>query len=209
MAFALPKQLNPEIILKLPVKQRVGVLAAVNAVIAGLLFYFLTFPQVSNISTFNEELVKLNVQLDNDRQIAANIHKYRQDKEDMERKLKEALTQLPNDKELPELIDSISKASEKSGLKIFTFKPGADVPRGFYAEVPVNMSVQGRFESLYDFSAKVGALQRIVNIANLDITSEGHKNKLPILRANFVATTFRFIPTPEAEPQPSEEEAKK
>jgi len=201
MAFALPKQLkiNPDVILKLPVKQRVGILAVISAVIAGLIFYFLTFPQVTNISAYKEELAKLNVQLDNDRQIAANIPKYRQDKEDMEKKLKEAIKQLPNDKELPELINSISRASEKSGLKIFLFKPGADVPRGFYAEVPVNMSVQGRFESLHDFSAKIGELQRIVNIANLDITSEGHKNRVPVLRANFVATTFRFIPTPDEE----------
>ncbi len=199
MAFALPKQLkiNPDVILKLPVKQRAGILAAVNVVIAGLIVYFLTYPQITDISTRKDELAKLDAQLDNDGRIAANIPKYLQDKEDMERKLKEALTQLPNEKELPELIDSISRASEKSGLKIFTFKPGTDVPRGFYAEVPVNMSVQGRFESLYDFSAKVGALQRIVNIANLDITSEGHKNRMPVLKANFVATTFRFIPTPD------------
>ncbi|MBI5969578.1 MAG: type 4a pilus biogenesis protein PilO [Deltaproteobacteria bacterium] len=203
MAFALPKQLNLDVILKLPVKQRVGVLAAINAVILGLIFYFLTLPQVTEISTLKEEIAKLDVQLENDRRIAANIPKYIQDKEDMERKLTEALTQLPNEKELPELIDSISISSERSGLKILIFKPGADVMRGFYAEVPVNMSVQGRFESLHDFSVKVGALKRIVNIANLDVMSEGHKNKVPGIRANFVATTFRFIPTPNAPPAPT------
>ena len=112
----------------------------------------------------------------------------------MEALLKAAVAQLPNEKEIPDLIDSISRAGEKSGLKILLFRPGKEVARGFYAEVPVNMSVEGKYESLYEFSAKVGNLPRIVNIENMSITSLGHKNRVPLLRANFVATTFRFIP---------------
>jgi len=56
------------------------------------------------------------------------------------------------------------------------------------------MSVEGRFESLFDFSVKVGNLPRIVNLTSMDIISRGHKNRIPDLKADFVATTFRFIP---------------
>ena len=113
--------------------------------------------------------------------------------------LKAAVAQLPNDKEIPDLIESISRAGVKSGLKVLLFRPSAEVPKGFYAEVPVTMSVEGRFESLYEFSAKVGEMPRIVNIAGMDINSTGHKNRVPMLKANFVATTFRFIPAPAPE----------
>src|SRR3972149_11183756 len=109
-------------------------------------------------------------------------------------KLKVAVAQLPNEKEIPDLIDSIHASSEKSGLKILLFRPGRDVNKGFYAEIPVNMSVEGRYESLYDFSLKVSKLPRIVNLSGMDIVSQGHRNRVPVLKAEFVATTFRFIP---------------
>ncbi|MEK7680222.1 MAG: type 4a pilus biogenesis protein PilO, partial [Deltaproteobacteria bacterium] len=115
---------------------------------------------------------------------------------EMEKKLSAAIEQLPNEKEIPDLIDSISASGEDAGLKIMLFKPGREVPKGFYAEIPVNMSVEGRFESMFSFSYRVSRLPRIVNVGNLDIVSQGHKNRIPLLKAEFVATTFRFIPGP-------------
>jgi len=131
--------------------------------------------------------------------IAADIPKYRKEKEELEKLLQAAVAQLPNEKEIPDLIESISRAGEKAGLKILLFRPGKEAAKGFYAEVPVNMAVEGKYESLYEFSAKVGNLPRIVNIENMSITSLGHKNQVPMLKANFVATTFRFIPGPDEE----------
>ena len=59
------------------------------------------------------------------------------------------------------------------------------------------MTVEGRYESLYEFSQKIGALPRIVNLGGMDIKSLGHRNRVPLLKADFTATTFRFIPQAE------------
>lgn len=190
-------KLNMDTIMKLPLSRKITILAAINIVIIGVFYWFLIGPKYDKINGLEEQHQNLQVKLNESRIIAADIPKYRKDKEDMEALLKAAVAQLPNEKEIPDLIESISRAGEKSGLKILLFRPGKEVARGFYAEVPVSMSVEGRYESLYEFSAKVGNLPRIVNIENMGITSLGHKNRVPVLRANFVATTFRFIPGPE------------
>jgi type IV pilus assembly protein PilO len=140
--------------------------------------------------------VNLEVSLNENRVIAADIPRYLKEKEEMEGQLKKAVGQLPNEKEIPDLIDAISSAGEEAGLKILIFRPGGEVPKGFYAEVPVSMSVRGRYESLYDFSVKVSRLPRIVNIGGMSVTITGRKGKTPVLSANFTATTFRFIPGP-------------
>ena len=190
-------KLNIDSIMRLPLSRKIIILAAINVVIIGLFYWFLIGPKYAQINGLEEQDQNLQVKLTENRIIAADIPKYRKDKEDMEALLNAAVAQLPNEKEIPDLIESISRAGEKSGLKILLFRPGKEVGRGFYAEVPVNMSVEGRFESLYEFSAKVGNLPRIVNMESMSITSLGHKNRVPVLRANFVATTFRFIPAPE------------
>ena len=187
-------KLNMDTIMKLPLSRKIIILAAINVVIIGAFYWFLIGPKYDQISSLKEEHANLQVKLNESRVIAADIPRYLKEKEEMEALLKAAVAQLPNEKEIPDLIDSISRAGEKSGLKILLFRPGKEVARGFYAEVPVNMSVEGKYESLYEFSAKVGNLPRIVNIENMSIMSLGHKNRVPLLRANFVATTFRFIP---------------
>lgn len=191
--------INVEELMKLPLGKRIGILVAVNVVIMALIAWFLIWPSYSLLSGYRTNIVELNVKLVKDRKIAADIPKYLSEKKQMVDSLEKALTQLPNDKEIPDLMDSISTRAQRAGLKILTFRPGAEVPKGFYAEVPVSMTVEGKFEGLYDFTQKVASLPRIVSLGNMIIVSKGHVNNIPMLRADFVATTFRFI-APQDEP---------
>lgn len=188
--------LNIDSVMRLSLQKRVMLLAAVNLVFVALLYWFLISPKVSEIKRLSANLQELNVKLNENRSIAADIPRYLKEKEEMEEKLRAAVAQLPNEKEIPDLIDAISRSAQKSGLKLLLFKPEHEIKKGFYAEVPVSMQIEGRYESLYNFSIKVATLPRIVNIGGMDIQSLGHKNRVPVLKASFVATTFRFIPSP-------------
>jgi type IV pilus assembly protein PilO len=194
--MALPK-INLDSVLKLPLAKRVLILLAINVAVGGLVYWFLTGPKYGEIKKLNVELEQLTAKLVENRQIASDIPKYIREKEEMEAKLEAAVAQLPNAKEIPDLIDGISSSAERSGLKIQIFRPGKEVPKGFYAEVPVKMTVEGKYESLYEFSGKIGNLPRIVNLGGMNIVSTGHKNRVPVLKADFTATTFRFIPQSE------------
>ncbi len=187
-------KIDVESIIKLPLPKKVLILAGINIFVLAVVYWFLIGPKYDEAKRLKVNLQDLTAKLNENRVIAADIPKFEREKEELEKKLKAAVAELPNEKEIPDLIDSISKAGAKSGLKILLFKPAPEVSKGFYAEVPVNMSVEGRFESLYDFSVKISKLPRIVNIANMSITSLGHRNRVPILKAEFVTTTFRFIP---------------
>src|SRR3990170_4047820 len=186
--MALPK-INLDAVLKLPLSKRILIVAAVNLVLVG--------PKYDEIKALGAELEALSVKLNESRLIAADIPKFLKEKEEMEMKLAAAIAQLPNAKEIPDLIDGISKSGEKAGLKILIFRPGKEVAKGFYAEVPVKMTVEGKYESFYDFSLKIAGLPRIVNLGGMDVKSQGHRNRVPVLKADFVATTFRFIPAQE------------
>jgi type IV pilus assembly protein PilO len=189
-------KINIESITKLPTSKKALILAGINVFILVVVYWFLIGPKYGEVKRLKVDLQDLTAKLNENRAIAADIPKFLHERDELEAKLKAAVAELPNEKEIPDLIDSISRAGEKSGLKILLFKPAPEVSKGFYAEVPVNMMVQGRFESLYDFSVKISKLSRIVNISSMSIVSEGHRNRVPILKAEFVTTTFRFLSAP-------------
>jgi len=181
-------------VLKLPLPKKIALLVVVNLVLAGGIYWFLTGPKIDEVRRLRADMANLSVKLEENRRVASDLPRYLQEKKELEARLAEAVARLPNEKEIPDLIDAISNAAKKSGLKILLFRPSREVNKGFYAELPINMSVEGRFESLFDFSVKVGNLPRIVNLTSMNIISRGHRNRTPELKADFIATTFRFIP---------------
>ena len=189
-------ELKLDTILKLPLSRRLLILAVINVLLGGLFYQFILSPNHDKIVDSKAELENLTAKLTESRMIARDIPKFEQEKKDLENKLKAAVAQLPNEKEIPDLIDSISDAGRKAGLKILLFKPLAEVPKGFYAEVPVKMTVEGSFESLFLFTDKVGKFSRIVNISGItiDLPRQQLTDRKPTLTASFIATTFRFIP---------------
>lgn len=197
-------KINIDVIMKLPLAKRVWILVGINVVIAALIGWFLTWPSYADVMAARVQIADLDKKLVKDRKIASDIPKYLREKKDMEDALLRALTQLPNDKEIPDLVDSISTSAQRAGLKILIFRPGVEVPKGFYAEVPVSMTVEGKFEGLHDFTKKVAVLPRIVNVGSMNIVSKGHVNNVPMLKADFVATTFRFIALTDESAKPAE-----
>lgn len=206
--MALNLNINFDSVMKLPLSRKVLILVVLNLVIVGLGWWLLLAPKWTEVKDLKTEFAELNKKLEENRVIAADIPKFRKEKEELEKKLKQAVAQLPNEKEIPDLIDAISEARETAGLKVLLFRPGREVPKGFYAEVPINMSVEGRYESLYDFSVRVANLPRIVNISKLEVTSAGHRGGLPVLNAKFVATTFRFVSADEQKKKPGRKKKK-
>ncbi len=187
-------KINTDVILKRPPLQRAGILVVFNIIIAALGYFFLISPTIEEAAKLTEDLDKLTAKIEESRTIAADIAKYKREMVALEDKLKEALSKLPNEKEIPDLLESISDAVKEVGLNVFLFKPGKIRKRGFYAEVPVSMRVQGGYESLYEFSDRMARLPRIVNIGSLSIKSPKKAGFSPQLETELVVMTFMFVP---------------
>ncbi len=188
----IDKKLN--VVMRMPLSRKILVLAAIHIVVIVLYYFFLFSPKSAEIAMQKTSLDGVMRNVTRTRVIAANIPKFKKEKEQLEVQLRKALAQLPNEREIPNLINNISKAGKDSGLDILVFKPSGEKSKGFYAEVPVKMQVKSEFKSFYTFCKKVGELPRIVNIEGLNIASKEEKDGTVLLSASFTATTFRFVP---------------
>jgi type IV pilus assembly protein PilO len=182
-----------EKILKLPTKQKIGILVLILCLEAAALVYFLYLPRHKELNTLRSQLTQLQAEVDEKTRIANNLPKLKKEFDDLTAELERALTELPNSKEIPSLLTSITSLGKNAGLDFLTFKPKQEVPKDFYAEVPVDIVVSGSYLSVANFFAAVANLPRIVNITNVDFAEVKNTNNRMMTKVNCLATTFRFL----------------
>ncbi|MDY7038440.1 MAG: type 4a pilus biogenesis protein PilO, partial [Thermodesulfobacteriota bacterium] len=105
---------------------------------------------------------------------------------------------LPNKKEIPDLLRTITKLGRESNLEFRLFSPRAERRKGFYLEIPVSIIVSGSYHNVAMFFDKVGRMDRIVNILN--VSMKPVKALSTRLVTTCSAITFRFVP-PKAKPK--------
>jgi Tfp pilus assembly protein PilO len=99
------------------------------------------------------------------------------EQKDLERKWRQAETLLPTDKEMAELLTSITQAGEQAGVTFQLFKPGPQRPQEFYNENPVEIQVKGGFHQVGVFLARLANLSRIVNVSGLVLDGTKQKSR--------------------------------
>jgi type IV pilus assembly protein PilO len=112
--------------------------------------------------------------------------------------LKVAITLLPETREIPELLTQISQLGLSAGLEFRLFKPEAERPADFYAEVPVSLAILGFFHDLARFFDHLSKLSRIVNVTDIKISPAKGSREANTLMTQCLLTTFRFLEPQEA-----------
>ncbi|HSR35702.1 MAG TPA: type 4a pilus biogenesis protein PilO [Desulfurivibrionaceae bacterium] len=84
------------------------------------------------------------------------------------------------------------------GLEFLSFQPKAEVPKEFYAEIPVDIAVSGPYHSVGVFLDKISKLPRVVSVVNLSMGSPSQVGKEMFLNSTFNLVTYRFIEQPAA-----------
>src|SRR5919197_5807630 len=190
-----------ERVAKTPLGAKVAVVALIAFCVTALNYFVLGFPTFSasisdletGIQRAQTEQKKLDADYIEKTAIANNLNQFRRDKELLEQRLAEALSELPDDKKIDELLQSFQDRATKAGLEILTIEPQAQQSDGFYARVPIPMAVQGNYHELATFLDSIGRLRRIVNVSNLSLESPRDVNGKVILASKFLATTFMFL----------------
>src|SRR3990167_5071653 len=191
----LPK-IDANIILKLPLWQRFLILVVTWFILAGAFYWLIYGAKLTESKTLNTKLTGIKEDVAKKQKIADELPKFKKEMEELNNQLKEALAALPNEKEIANLLESISDAAKTARLDVLTFKPGKETPKGFYAELTIDMKVEGGYGSIISFFEKVAGLPRIVNINALNISSGKEARGDIMLSATFLATTFKFLPQP-------------
>jgi type IV pilus assembly protein PilO len=182
-------------IVKAPPAVKFGGLAAAVVLLTAANFFFVIQPLEEKMERQRAEQRKLDLDLAEKSEIAQNLNERRREMDVLEQRLAEALTELPENKDVEELLSQLNDIGKKSGLEISRVEPGPESVGGgdFFARIPIKMQVSGNYHEIAMFLQEVSSMRRIVNVNNIKLDGAKVKNEKVVLNSSFLATTFRFV----------------
>jgi type IV pilus assembly protein PilO len=188
---------------RLPRPYRMAMVPLVAVLVLGSYGWFVYRPARAEVLQAEAQERELERKVSEVRAIIANLAAFEAEIAEMEVKLKQALRQLPDSKELPGLLTDVTSLGKDAGLEFKAFRPHDEIGRDFYAEVPIEIEFSGDYHDIARFFDKVSKLPRIVNVSELNMEIADQKADSTRLKVRGEATTFRFIDHPAGAANPA------
>ena len=163
------------------------------AVLVGVAWYYMdTQDQYAALERVRREEKDLRTAFEEKQQKAANYEKYKAQLAEMKQTFGAMLRQLPNKKEVADLLIDVSQTGLAAGLEFQLFQPQNEIPKDFYAELPIKLRVVGDYHEFGEFISGIAALPRIVTMHDIDIKPiTGQRAGSLVMEAT--AATYRYL----------------
>jgi len=156
-------------------------------------WFYLLQPAFEKKAKLDEDLENISRRIATSQRVVGQIEQHKKEIARLEKSLQTILAKLPEQKEIPRLLTSVSEAGRDAGLDFVLFKPMASVSKEFYAEIPVKIEVEGEYNNIAVFFDSVANLPRIVNITDVGIKREGKSSGENILHADCSMKIYMFL----------------
>lgn len=165
-------------------------------VLVGVAVYYLdTDAQLVRLEGERSKELELRRTFETKQRKAANFDAYRQQLVEMKESFGAMLRQLPDKTEVAGLLVDVSQTGLAAGLEFELFQPEGEQSKDFYAELPINIRVTGRYHEFGRFISGLAALPRIVTIHNVKISNlggdRGNADSKLMLQAQ--VKTYRYL----------------
>ncbi|MDR1889756.1 MAG: type 4a pilus biogenesis protein PilO [Zoogloeaceae bacterium] len=168
---------------------RLTVLVLILVGVVVLLGAILLAPQWSELDAAQREEEQLKEEFITSKQASISLDLYRRQLEEIDRSFGALLKQLPDKTEVESLLAEVNQSGLGQGLQFDLFKPEASVSKDFYAELPIDVKVNGNYHEFGAFAADIAKLPRIVTLNDIRV-SPGQGGKLVM---EMKLKTFRYL----------------
>jgi type IV pilus assembly protein PilO len=174
--------------------------AAKAAIVIGWLalmgvVYFVVFygDLASSIKAAQNQEQNLHKELADARKAEFAYLKDKDELEERQQRQSEINRALPTEKQVASFLIAIQNAANVSGVNLMAWTPQEERSEQFYARVPMQLELTGRYHQVAKFFYQVGQLDRIINMENISITDPEIVNEEVSVDVSVLATTFRMV----------------
>jgi len=177
----------------LPRSAQILLFVGIAAVLSYIVYSFYFQGMIDERTALEGEIKKLEASVAQAQAVASQLPRFKEELARLEERLAVLSTILPSEKETPIVLRAVLDMASASNLKIMRFVPKPVVPRSFYVDWPIEVTVQGSYNSLGKFFEKISQYARIINVDGIGIkTFENGLNAARSVSAVCTATTFVF-----------------
>jgi type IV pilus assembly protein PilO len=171
-----------------------GLIVIIAIACAG--YFFLIQSSIDKLSSLEKKESSLKKELKTSINKTANLSEYIGQMQQLRFMFDSLLSQLPDKKEIPGLLEDITSVGLRSGLVFNLIRPSDGKITDFYETISIQIEVEGDYDQLGEFVEGIEALPRIVTIKDfsVNVVSKGKadnpNNKLVM---NITANTYRYL----------------
>ncbi len=181
-----------------PREYKIGACVLLGLVIFGLVWWLFISDQRTELESLVGKEKQLREEYETKQGRAANLEPLKLQLAQMEQQLQQMLRQLPSRTEMPQLINDISQTALATGLANRLFRPGAEIPKEFYAEKPIELRMAGTYHQFGAFVSGVASLPRVVILTMHDIAlkpekADGTITANQVLELAGTVKTYRYL----------------
>lgn len=172
-----------------------AVLQILGMVLLGaVLVFFGLKPLWDKSKALQEDIDREKIKLAQIIRTRAQMSQFKQELAETDVRYKRILTMLPEAKEIPGLLKTISNLGQQQGLEFLLFKPEKEIPGEFVAEIPITLHLKGHYHEIGVFFDRLRRLPRIIDVKQLELGTFDEKTTRIVARCQLV--TFRVLPSP-------------
>ncbi|KRD15881.1 pilus assembly protein PilO [Acidovorax sp. Root267] len=132
---------------------------------------------------------------------AVSLEALKRQREQVQQYVIQLEKQLPSKAEMAALLSDINQAGLGRSLQFDLFRPGQVVVKEYYAELPIQVRVTGKYHDMGSFASDIAHLSRIVTLNNISIGPLGKEKDGALLTMEATARTFRYLDPEEIQAQ--------
>ena len=151
--------------------RKILVILAIIVMIVSVYYFFFYRTKKADLVDLKAELTEVRHEKMEKEKIVADLDQFNREVTELARRLHEALAQLPNEKEIDQILTQLSRLIYDSGLSLNSFTVMPEIRKQLYNEVPIALSLSGNYHNIALFFDKASKLKRIINFSNLDLGS--------------------------------------
>jgi type IV pilus assembly protein PilO len=177
-----------------PLDKKIKIGAALVLLIAPCVLFYLFFwePKQEEITQLENQKKTLTADVERAERAAANMEQHEKELAAAEAFFREVADIFPSEQEIPELLRRISDLGKRAGLDFVSFRPGSEVQKDFYAEIPISIQIRGPYHNVGYFLGQVSMLERLVTVNNIQLGSPAVSGGEVVLSSSCNLLTYRF-----------------
>jgi type IV pilus assembly protein PilO len=189
----------------IPRKYRLPLTVLLGIMIVAAGYFLLLKPQFEERSRLASEQNKAHHELEKLVALKNNIEGARKEYALLKLSMEEAMRQMPEEKEVPNLLRQVSFTAQESKIRIKYFAPKAIQAADFYSELPFEIRYSASYHNIGYFFDGIRKLERIVHVTSFSLDSKASSGKT-ILEGTCTAKAYVL---PKQTPKETAKEKKK
>ncbi len=145
----------------------------------------------TSVAALETKHQKLSRDLEKARLLVRNLERVEQEYAILHDQWNVAQTLLPEKNQMPDLLRKVTAAGQQSGVEFQVFRPKKSIPRGFYADNPIEVRIEGGYHQTGVFLSRLANLNRIVNVSDLRMEGKDNQDEQPFtMKTDLILTAY-------------------